>query len=96
VAEAICDTLDRLRPDPRGPRRRLIAFVEDRPGHDWRYAMDPSRAEQALGWKARRNFEAGLEETLTWYLENESWWRGVRDRTYSGERLGVARAAAAH
>jgi dTDP-glucose 4,6-dehydratase len=58
--------------------------------------MDPSRAEQALGWKARRNFEAGLEETLTWYLENESWWRGVRDRTYSGERLGVARAAAAH
>jgi dTDP-glucose 4,6-dehydratase len=95
VAEAICDSLDRLRPDPRGSRRRLITFVEDRPGHDFRYAMDPSRAERALGWKGRRSFEAGLEETLAWYLENESWWRGVRQRTYSGERLGLASASAA-
>jgi dTDP-glucose 4,6-dehydratase len=94
VAEAICDTLDRLRPDPAGPRRRLISFVEDRPGHDFRYAMDPSLAERALGWKARRSFEAGLEETLVWYLDNEPWWRAIRDRSYSGRRLGTAAAAA--
>jgi dTDP-glucose 4,6-dehydratase len=51
--------------------------------------MDPSRAERALGWKARRSFEVGLNETLAWYLGNEPWWREVRGRTYSGERLGV-------
>ena len=96
VAEAICDTLDRLWPDPRGPRRRLITLVDNRPGHDFRYAMDPSRAEQALGWKARLSFEPGLEKTLVWYLENEAWWRPIRDRSYSGRRLGLESAPAGH
>ncbi len=92
VVQAICATLDRLRPDPAGPRARLITFVKDRPGHDFRYAMDPSGAERALGWKAKRDFEAGLDETLRWYLANEAWWRPIRARHYAGQRLGTAAA----
>ena len=90
VVKAICAALDRLRPDPAGPRERLITFVKDRPGHDFRYAMDPSRAEAALGWRARRDFETGLAETLAWYLDNEAWWGPIRARRYGGERLGRA------
>jgi dTDP-glucose 4,6-dehydratase len=88
VVKAICAALDRLRPDPAGPRERLITFVTDRPGHDFRYAMDPSRAEAALGWKARYDFEAGLEATLRWYLDHEAWWGPIRARRYAGQRLG--------
>ncbi len=90
VVKSICAVLDRLRPDPAGPRERLITFVKDRPGHDFRYAMDPSRAEKALGWRARHDFEAGLEATLVWYLDHESWWGPIRARRYAGERLGKA------
>jgi dTDP-glucose 4,6-dehydratase len=89
VVKAICAVLDRLRPDPAGRRERLIRFVPDRPGHDFRYAMDPSRAEAALGWRARHGFEAGLEATLRWYLDNEAWWGPIRARRYGGERLGT-------
>ncbi|WP_372619142.1 dTDP-glucose 4,6-dehydratase [Falsiroseomonas sp.] len=90
VVQAICDTLDRLRPDPEGPRRRLISFVPDRPGHDRRYAIDPTRIEQDLGWHARETFETGLNRTLRWYLDNDWWWRPLRERRYGGERLGLA------
>ncbi len=90
VVRTICAVLDRLRPDPAGPRERLIAFVKDRPGHDFRYAMDPSRAEVALGWRARHGFEDGLGKTLAWYLANEAWWRPIRERRYAGQRLGTA------
>jgi dTDP-glucose 4,6-dehydratase len=93
VVRAICATLDRLRPDPAGPRERLITYVKDRPGHDFRYAMDPTSAEVALGWRARRTFEVGLEETLRWYLANEAWWAPIRARGYAGQRLGQASAA---
>jgi len=89
VVQAICATLDRLRPDPAGPRARLITYVRDRPGHDFRYAMDPSGAERALGWKPRFDFESGLEHTIRWYLDNEAWWRPIRDRAYAGQRLGT-------
>jgi dTDP-glucose 4,6-dehydratase len=89
VVRAICATLDRLRPDPDGPRERLITYVKDRPGHDFRYAMDPSGAEAALGWRPRHDFETGLEHTIRWYLDNEAWWRPIRDKAYAGERLGV-------
>nr|WP_302474444.1 dTDP-glucose 4,6-dehydratase [Roseococcus sp. MDT2-1-1] len=88
VVKAICATLDRLRPDPAGPRERLITFVKDRPGHDFRYAMDPSGAEAALGWKARFDFESGLEHTIRWYLDHEAWWRPIREKAYAGQRLG--------
>ncbi|MFT8244250.1 dTDP-glucose 4,6-dehydratase [Roseomonas sp. BN140053] len=90
VVRTICAILDRLRPDPAGPRERLIEFVRDRPGHDRRYAMDPSGAEAALGWRAGRSFEAGLEETLRWYLDHEDWWRPIQERRYAGQRLGTA------
>jgi len=65
-------------PDPAGARQRLIQFVADRPGHDFRYEIDPSRTEAALDWKAPHDFETGLGRTIDWYLENRSWWEGVR------------------
>ena len=92
VVRAICATLDRLRPDPAGPRERLITYVRDRPGHDFRYAMDPSGAEAALGWRAKYDFESGLAQTIAWYLDNESWWRPIRDKRYAGQRLGGVKA----
>ncbi|MDW8315249.1 MAG: dTDP-glucose 4,6-dehydratase [Rhodovarius sp.] len=90
VVKTICRLLDELRPDPAGPRERLITFVRDRPGHDFRYAMDPSSAEEALGWRARHDFETGLRKTIGWYLEHEGWWRAILSSRYAGERLGVA------
>lgn len=91
VVEAICDIVDRLKADG-GPRRRdLIAFVEDRPGHDKRYAIDSRRIREELGWRPSRDFETGLADTVRWYLDHESWWRKIRDRVYDGGRLGRAR-----
>lgn len=90
VVEAICDHLDRLLPGGSGSRRRLIGFVADRPGHDQRYAVDTTRLEAELGWQARESFESGLEKTVRWYLDNEAWWRPIRDGAYAGERLGLA------
>ena len=92
VVEAICDTLDRLVPAGR-PRRELITFVADRPGHDHRYAIDATKLETELGWQAEENFESGLEKTIRWYLDNESWWRPLRNSVYAGERLGLEVAA---
>ena len=73
-----------------GPRRLLIQFVEDRPGHDRRYAIDPSKIETELGWRPRESFESGLAGTVDWYLANEWWWRPIREQKYGGGRLGVA------
>ena len=79
VVEAVCDALDRLSPFPGGgSRRELIRFVTDRPGHDLRYAIDATRIETELGWRAEETFETGLEKTIRWYLENRSWWRPMR------------------
>jgi len=88
VVEAICDTLDRLVPGERS-RRELITFVADRPGHDHRYAIDATKLETELGWRAEETFETGLEKTIHWYLGNEDWWRPLRKSVYSGERLGL-------
>jgi dTDP-glucose 4,6-dehydratase len=88
VVEAICDLLDVRVPLDR-PRRELITYVTDRPGHDRRYAIDPSKIENELGWQADHTFEAGLAETIDWYLENEWWWAPIRDGQYAGERLGA-------
>jgi dTDP-glucose 4,6-dehydratase len=89
VAEAICDLLDERQPLGSGQSRRsLIQCVADRPGHDRRYAIDGSRISTELGWSATRNFEAGLAETVDWYLANDWWWRPLRER-YAGERLGA-------
>lgn len=91
VVERICDVLDRLVPANR-PRRELIEFVADRPGHDARYAIDATKLENELGWRAQENFDSGIEKTVQWYLDNEWWWRPLRDR-YDGERLGLAEQA---
>ncbi len=95
VVRAICAHLDRRVPDPAGPRTRLIRFVTDRPGHDFRYEIDPTRTEAAIGWRAPHDFEAGLSRTIDWYLENRAWWEGVRMGRYAGQRLGTAGGAAA-
>lgn len=90
VVETICEVLDRLHPRAGGQNYRdLITFVADRPGHDLRYAIDCSKLENELGWEPRETFESGLNKTVTWYLENEWWWRPIRNQNYSGERLGV-------
>jgi dTDP-glucose 4,6-dehydratase len=88
VVRAICAALDARLPDPGGPRERLIRFVADRPGHDFRYAIDPTRSEAALHWQARHDFERGLGRTIDWYLANRAWWEGIRAARYAGERLG--------
>ena len=94
VVRAICAHLDRRAPDPAGPRTRLIRFVTDRPGHDFRYEIDPARTEAALTWRAPHDFEAGLARTIDWYLENRAWWQGLRGR-YAGQRLGTQTGIAA-
>ena len=89
VVETICDVVDKLRPrGDKTSRRDLIEFVSDRPGHDRRYAIDCTKIEQQLGWTPDHSFEKGLEETVLWYLENESWWQPLRQKLYSGARLG--------
>lgn len=96
VVEAICDILDGKRPRSGGKRyRELIAFVPDRPGHDRRYAIDASKIERELGWTPRETFDSGLARTIDWYLQSEWWWGPIRRETYSGERLGEARAGKA-
>lgn len=91
VVETICDILDRRRPRKLGSYRDLIQFVPDRPGHDLRYAIDSSKIESELGWRAEETFETGLEKTIDWYLANDWWWRPIRERSYGGERLGRSR-----
>lgn len=89
VVKAICSILDELRPDSKGKYERLIKFVGDRPGHDFRYEIDPSHAEKSLNWKAQHNFETGIRKTVQWYLDNQDWWQSIRDKRYSGQRLGT-------
>ena len=93
VVERLCDILDGLRPAPAStngaPRRNLVTFVKDRPGHDQRYAVDPTKIETELGWRAEETFTSGLEKTVQWYLANEAWWRPLRDSVYGGQRLGL-------
>ena len=89
--QRICDTLDRLKPRADGRSYRAqITYVQDRPGHDRRYAIDPSKLERELGWKPEESFESGLEKTVRWHLDNEPWWRSALSTGYAGQRLGLA------
>jgi dTDP-glucose 4,6-dehydratase len=89
VVRAICALVDELRPDPEvGPRAGLIHHVTDRPGHDWRYAIDPSKAEAELGWRPHETFESGIRRTVAWLLDHGTW-RGTGEHAYRGERLGL-------
>ncbi|ANB03839.1 dTDP-glucose 4,6-dehydratase [Ectothiorhodospira sp. BSL-9] len=90
VVETLCDLLQELRPPAAdGHYRDLITFVQDRPGHDRRYAIDAGKIERELGWVPRETFESGLRKTVAWYLQNQDWWQRVLDGSYQGERLGV-------
>jgi dTDP-glucose 4,6-dehydratase len=89
VVRKICDLLDRLEPAPAGSRRHLISLVGDRPGHDRRYAIDPTKVERELDWRAETGFETGLETTVRWFLDNRAWWRGILDRGYQARRVGM-------
>jgi dTDP-glucose 4,6-dehydratase len=90
VVKAICVLLDELAPSKAiGNRESLISFVADRPGHDLRYAIDPTRIRRELGWQPHESFESGLRKTVEWYLSNRSWWQAIREGVYAGERLGV-------
>lgn len=90
VVEEICRVLDELCPRADGGSyREQITFVEDRPGHDERYAVDPTRIEEDLGWRPSVSFDGGLRRTIRWYLENEDWWRPLREERYGGDRLGT-------
>jgi dTDP-glucose 4,6-dehydratase len=91
VVETICDFLDELRPI-NNPRRSLIKFVADRPGHDRRYAIDPSKIENELGWRSIETFESGIKKTVQWYLDHPDWWEPLRNGVYGGERLGLINA----
>jgi len=90
VVTTICTLLDQQHPDPAGPRTRLIRFVTDRPGHDFRYEIDPTRSETALHWHATHNFESGIARTIEWYLTHKHWWHPIRTARYAGQRLGTA------
>ena len=89
IGRTICEILDRLVPKDR-PYGDQITFVADRPGHDLRYAIDPARIRDELGWRPSVTLEQGLEKTVTWYLENQDWWRALLDRDGVGARLGAA------
>jgi dTDP-glucose 4,6-dehydratase len=93
VVQRICDLMDEMAPAlPGGPRRGLIEFVTDRPGHDHRYAIDATKLEGELGWRASENFETGLRKTVRWYLDREDWWGPLKER-YARERLGLKAGA---
>ncbi|MGA8439132.1 MAG: dTDP-glucose 4,6-dehydratase [Candidatus Sulfotelmatobacter sp.] len=82
IVEIICDMVDEMAGSRGAPRRSLITFVKDRPGHDRRYAMDARKIERELGWRPRETFESGIRKTVRWYLENEEWVRGVTTGSY--------------
>jgi len=93
VVQTICDTLDQIGPRSDGKSyREQISFVADRPGHDFRYAIDASKLRRELGWQPRESFESGIANTIRWYLDNERWWRPILSGAYSGERLGLKSA----
>lgn len=88
VVHALCDLLDERVPSST-PRRELIEYVTDRPGHDRRYAINASRIKQELGWSPEVGFKEGLEETVDWYLKHQQWWQRIQDGRYRQERLGL-------
>ena len=89
LVQTLCKILDRLKPRRTGSYEEFIKFVQDRPGHDARYAIDPSRIRNELGWRPSVTVEEGLEKTVQWYLDNEDWWKPLQNRKGVGQRLGT-------
>jgi len=94
VVKTICGIVDELRPAG-APREQLIEFVTDRPGHDFRYAMDISHIRRELDWAPRATFAGGIRQTVQWYMDNVPWWQAILDGSYQLERLGVSSGSAA-
>lgn len=92
VVGRICAIMDSIHPGA-APHARLIHHVTDRPGHDRRYAIDATKLESELGWRAIETFDSGIEKTVQWYLSNEAWWQPLSKNVYGGERLGLLKAA---
>ncbi|MBR5549683.1 MAG: dTDP-glucose 4,6-dehydratase [Kiritimatiellae bacterium] len=97
VVKTVCAILDELRPLSQTSHSSqlshysdLITYVADRPGHDLRYAIDPAKLMNELGWKPEENFETGIRKTVQWYLDNEWWWKPIHEKKYAGQRLGKA------
>jgi dTDP-glucose 4,6-dehydratase len=90
VVQGICAVLDEFDPNS-APHTRHITYVKDRPGHDQRYAIDASKLERELGWRAEETFTSGLAKTVRWYLENKWWWSPLREKVYAGERIGLVK-----
>ncbi len=88
IVNSICDILDELKPSNRGKYRNLITFVNDRPGHDFRYAINAKKIQKNLGWYPAESFSTGIKKTIEWYLQNEEWWKNIQDKKYNQERLG--------
>jgi dTDP-glucose 4,6-dehydratase len=90
IVKLICSILDKLKPLASGKSySHLITFVKDRPGHDFRYAIDSTKIKRYLNWEPNETFETGIRNTIKWYLDNEIWWRKIQKKTYSQERLGL-------
>jgi len=93
IVNTICSTLDELKPRSNGSSySELITYVTDRPGHDFRYAIDASKIKNELNWEPKETFETGIRRTIQWYLENEDWWRKIQDGSYNQERLGMKKS----
>ena len=102
VVKTVCAILDELKPVSSNPAIKqsnnqtikqysdLITYVTDRPGHDLRYAIDPTKLMSELGWKPQENFDTGIRKTVQWYLDNEWWWKPIHEKKYAGQRLGKA------
>jgi dTDP-glucose 4,6-dehydratase len=93
VVGTICALLDEMAPDPAGAHQRLISYITDRPGHDFRYAIDATKIRRELGWAPREAFDSGIRRTVQWYLDNPDWMTRVMSGAYRGERLGAVSVA---
>ena len=91
IVESICTILDKLKPSNSGKSyKQLISFVKDRPGHDFRYAINTTKIKKDLNWEPKETFDSGLTKTIKWYLENENWWKKIQKNIYKQERIGVS------
>ena len=93
IVKTVCTILDEIKPRINGGTyTELIIFVKDRPGHDFRYAIDANKIINDLGWTPKETFETGIRKTIQWYLNNEDWWRSIQNGTYNQERLGLKKS----
>ena len=90
IVKLICEKMNLFYPRSNGKKyEELIIFVEDRPGHDYRYAIDATKIKTDLGWKPKYDFEKGICKTIEWYLNNKNWWMDIYNKKYNHERLGI-------